>query len=458
MTMLPHIASRIFMRPLLVHPGKLEILLGVLGERIGVDPEFEPTETTLMRNYFMRERKLSPAANRLIESEPGGPIDAYGRRRTMYRIHRGTALIPIIGTLINRGAFFGEDSGSVSYEGLGMQIATAALDPAVRAILLDIDSPGGEANGMTGVADTIRAARQQKPVVALVNDMAASAAYGIAAQANEIVISDTSITGSIGVVMLHMDHSRQLEKRGVKPTFIYAGKHKVDGNPLEPLSDSVRADLQSDVDSYYNAFVKTVAAGRNKLTEESIRATEAKIFVGGEAITHRVADRVGTFAETVAALSSSASSTGYIGGSKMEASTLSFEPRGEKPASTISLTDHQAAVEAARAEGCKDGLQKGAEVGASAAMDRVRAILTSEHAADRLPYAVKFALGKIPADDAIALLAELPVQSKEQKIPPIEERTSGALNGLGNDAPKPQREQINESWDRTFKRLGIATR
>jgi hypothetical protein len=135
---------------------------------------------------------------------------------------------------------------------------------------------------MVALADAIRAARAEKPVIALVNDIAASAAYGIAAQANEVVISPTSVVGSIGVVLLHMDFSRELEKKGRKPTFIYAGAHKVDGNFLEPLSESVRADLQAEVDQY-RRLRSAVAAGRGKLTEAAGQGNRSKIYLGAGA-------------------------------------------------------------------------------------------------------------------------------------------------------------------------------
>jgi hypothetical protein len=109
-----------------------------------------------------------------------------------------------------------------SYEGLAAQLRAAGQDPEVRSVLLDISSPCGEAAGMAGLAGLIRSVRQTKPVTAFVNDMAASAAYGIASAANEIVISPTSIVGSIGVVMLHADRSGELAAQGVKRTLTHS--------------------------------------------------------------------------------------------------------------------------------------------------------------------------------------------------------------------------------------------
>src|SRR5262245_49377684 len=157
---LPHIAARIFGRPLLIDPRKAEMLLAILGERIGIDA----VDVGHIDSIFRRARLESPAANRMI-GEPGGPYDQSGRRQLLYNVHNGVALIPIVGTLVNRGAFVGDDgSGAVSYEGLATQIAAAGQDRDVHSILLDIDSPGGEANGMAALADIIRSARAAKPV------------------------------------------------------------------------------------------------------------------------------------------------------------------------------------------------------------------------------------------------------------------------------------------------------
>ncbi|MDN3719438.1 S49 family peptidase [Roseibium salinum] len=99
--------------------------------------------------------------------------------------------------------------------------------------------------------------------------------------ATEIVTTPSAVSGSIGVVLLHADISKALSEEGVKPTLIFSGRHKVDGNPFEPLSDDVRAGLQAEVDSLYEQFLKTVAAGRgDRLTEEMARATEARTFFG----------------------------------------------------------------------------------------------------------------------------------------------------------------------------------
>lgn len=269
-------------RPLLFHPAKLEVILGALGDRLDLGLEPPP-----------------PEASRFLGHRRGG---------SNIRSVDGIALISIVGSLANRGAYVGASSGIVSYEGIGAQIREAAADRAIKAIILDIDSPGGEATGMFRLAEMIRTVRRSKRVVAYVDDLAASAAYGIASAATEIVISPTSIVGSIGVVLAHVDRSRELEAKGQRVTLIHAGAHKVDGNPFGPLSETVRADLQGEVMTFYDRFVETVLAGRPKLSAEQIRGTEAKTFIGAAAIEAGLADRVASIDDVLAGLARSSAS------------------------------------------------------------------------------------------------------------------------------------------------------
>lgn len=202
---------------------------------------------------------------------------------------------------MNRGAWVGASSGLVSYEGLTFQIQKAAKDPATKAIVLDMQSPGGEAVGAFECATVVRAVAKEKPIVAVVNGMAASAAYAIASACRAIVSIDTGISGSIGVVMMHADYSRAIDKAGITPTLIHAGAHKVDGNPYQPLPAGVKSDLQAEVDAFYEKFLETVAAGRGKrLTAKAARATEARCLIGRDALAAGLVDDTGTFADVIA--------------------------------------------------------------------------------------------------------------------------------------------------------------
>lgn len=145
---------------------------------------------------------------------------------------------------------------------LSQVMGRLAADPTIETIFLDIDSPGGYVTGTQEAADAVYAARKKKAVVALVNPLAASAAYWIASQAETIIGVPSADVGSIGVFMTHFDCSAMMEQAGVKPTFVYAGEYKVEGNSYEPLGDEAKAFFQSQVDSTYSDFINAVARGR----------------------------------------------------------------------------------------------------------------------------------------------------------------------------------------------------
>ncbi|MGR4927287.1 S49 family peptidase [Bradyrhizobium sp. CAR08] len=137
-----------------------------------------------------------------------------------------------------------------------------AADPTIETIFLDIDSPGGYVTGTQEAADAVFAARKKKSVVALINPLAASAAYWIASQAETIIGVPSADVGSIGVFMCHYDCSAMLADLGVKPTYIYAGEYKTEGNSSQPLSEEGKAFYQSEVDGTYSDFINAVARGR----------------------------------------------------------------------------------------------------------------------------------------------------------------------------------------------------
>jgi signal peptide peptidase SppA len=292
--LLVHIADRVLNRPLMVTPEKLAMIAQVLEGRIGIDAsEFAAIEAEQLRN--------GPDASRFVgQFDLANPNDPKSVKpyRTM---DKGVALINVFGSLVNRGAWIGARSGMTSYEGLKYQLAAAAADRDVTSIILDIDSPGGEAVGAFEVADAVRAASKSKDVVAVVNGMAASAAYAIASGAPTIITTASGISGSIGVVLMHADYSHALHDKGITPTLIHAGARKVDGSPYKPLTDDVKAELKAEVDSFYDLFVGSVAQGRKgKMTDAQIRATQARTYIGADAVKVGLADAVGTF-ETVLA-------------------------------------------------------------------------------------------------------------------------------------------------------------
>jgi signal peptide peptidase SppA len=267
---LTHIAGRLFNTPLLIHRAKLDAILAVLGPRVGW-PEAKSA--------------VPVPAPRASSASRQGDI----------------AVIPIHGTLVRRALGLEAASGLASYQEIGAQIDRAVADPAVAGIVLDIDSPGGEAGGVFELAERIRAATREKPVWAVANDQAFSAAYALAAASDEVFVTRTGGVGSIGVIAMHADQSRKDEQDGYRFTAIYAGSHKNDFSPHAPLSDDARSALQAEVDRLYGIFTESVAQHRG-LTVEAVRETEARLYFGGDAVAAGLADRVGTLADAVSAM------------------------------------------------------------------------------------------------------------------------------------------------------------
>lgn len=278
MNLLPHMAARLFGAPLMIHRPKLEVILAVLGPRIG----------------------LPQGSN-----QAAVPANAIPNRSSPASA-TGIAVLPIYGTLVRRTVGLETESGIASYQELARMLDTAVADPNVAAILLDIDSAGGESGGVFDLADRVAAAAKRKPVWALANDMAFSAAYAIGSAASRFVVTRTGGVGSIGVIAMHADQSVKDAKDGVRYTTVFAGARKNDLNPHEPISDEAHAFLKAEVGRVYDLFVDTVARHRN-LSADAVRVTEAGIYFGSDAVAAGLADAVGTFDDVLLELTDSLS-------------------------------------------------------------------------------------------------------------------------------------------------------
>lgn len=227
-----------------------------------------------------------------------GPLAAEGLRmavRPPRQLAEGVMVLPIYGLITQRGGYYGCGTQEV------WQCLSAALvDPAVTAIVLEHDSPGGEVYGVEELAVKIREARGTKPIVSHVNSLSASASYYIASQADEVVITPSGEAGSVGVYTVHEDWSGALDQMGVKVEFISAGEGKVDGNPYAPLSDEARADMQAQVDRYYAMFVAAVAKGRKVGAAKIKGEWQAKVWGAKECVSMGLADSVGTLEVAIA--------------------------------------------------------------------------------------------------------------------------------------------------------------
>jgi len=223
------------------------------------------------------------------------------RERAVAEREGSVAIIPVRGVIANRMNMMGAISGGTSSEGLSHAISAALTDPAVKAIVLDVDSPGGAVMGADELSAQIFAARGRKPIVAQVDGSAASAAYWIASAAEEVVVTPSGQVGSIGVLAAHDDLSTAVEKAGLRKTVVSAGKYKNEGSPFEPLSEEARAYLQARVDAAYAAFVERVAANRG-VSAGAVRNGfgEGRMVDAKLALREGMVDRIATMSETLA--------------------------------------------------------------------------------------------------------------------------------------------------------------
>jgi len=210
------------------------------------------------------------------------------------------AVIPIHGVIAHRADSFAASSGGTSVEMISKALQRAVRDDEVKAVVLDIDSPGGSVEGIPELAAKIAQAAAVKPVVAQVNALAASAAYWLASQATEIIATPSGSVGSIGVYMLLVDESEALAKEGVKINAISAGDKKLEGAPWLPLDDDGRAHLQVQVDQVYQTFVGMVAAGREaSVADIKTQYGQGRMYLAKEALKRGMIDRIATFDDTL---------------------------------------------------------------------------------------------------------------------------------------------------------------
>lgn len=278
----PHIIGAVAATPWAIHPSKGRAILEVLRERAirgapaaldAHDDEYERTQA----------ERMTPAQDRKIAAQDGG-----------------VAVLPLLGVISQRMDMMTEFSGGTSTERFAKQFMSLVSNGDVKAIIIDVDSPGGAVTGTPELAEIIFNARGSKPIIAQVNSLAASAAYWIAAAASEVVCTPTGEVGSIGVYTVHEDISKMLEAEGFKETFIYAGKYKVEGNPYEPLGDDAKAAMQSRVDDYYGMFLRDVAKGRGvSVSDVEKNYGQGRVFGAEDALKAGMIDRVGTMAQTL---------------------------------------------------------------------------------------------------------------------------------------------------------------
>jgi signal peptide peptidase SppA len=213
-------------------------------------------------------------------------------------------LINIAGPLINADhpilAFF----GVATYPAIRRAVVSAAKDAAIDHIVLAVDSGGGAVNGVVDTAELIaRVNAKVKPVTTMAHGTMASAAYWLGASAEKVHASKTSITGSIGVLMVHLDRTKQLEDAGIKPTVLRAGKYKALLNPFEKPTDAALEQQQAQLDAAYRLFVQHVADARGVDYDQADRKmAQGREFFGAAAVDAGLIDSITTLDAVLSAL------------------------------------------------------------------------------------------------------------------------------------------------------------
>ncbi|TXL72551.1 S49 family peptidase [Vineibacter terrae] len=290
----PRVAARLFGRPLAIDPPRLKAIMDALGERIVIGAfDDDDGEALPSRADIMARRLGAIAGGKMVQVADG--MGEY------CLTPGGVAVIPVVGPLAQRFDWLAAVCGFATYEGLGATLDAVVQDGAVRAILFDGDTPGGEAMGMFDLADKVMAARAVKPVWACANGLAASAGYGVLGSAGRLTLPRMGYVGSIGMLAIHVDRSGEDEQRGLKYSAIYSGKRKIDGWDHAPLTKDARTRLQEDIDDGRRMFADLVAR-QGRIDQKAALDTEADLFRDAEAVDLGLADYVMSFDDTLAEL------------------------------------------------------------------------------------------------------------------------------------------------------------
>jgi len=321
----------------------------------------------------------------------------------------GVAIIPVTGPLFRYANIFTAISGASSYALIARDFMSALENPQITSIILDIDSPGGEVNGVSELASMIFEARGTKPIIAYASGDAASGAYWIASAADEIVVSETSALGSIGVVGIYRGKSA---KESAETVEIVSSQspHK----RLDPMSDDGRAKLQTRIDSMADVFVSTIARNRSVTADHVLEHYGGgDVMIGAHAVNAGLADRIGSLERLIIELSSSKTQS-----PPQEGFFSSTQPKKEKKPMNLEQlkTDHPDLVASLHAEGSAKEKQ------------RLKDILSCEAAEGRQKLAQEIALHtEINAMDAQHLMKSAPKDEPEKSQSSSFERVMSSI-------------------------------
>lgn len=351
------IIARLFNQPLAVLPQTAAIVLGAIGPRLDVTQLFVATEGRALALPELEQL----AADRRMEIEARAGVDRRAKTmpadRLMF-VHKGVAHVGVRGETVSENGI-GPMSGFTGYDGIVASVQSADADPNVRGILLDIDSPGGEVSGLFEACAILMARRGTKPMRAMIRGVGASAAYQVAACADEITLHELGMAGSNGCLSMHADFSGALDQEGIKVTLFTSGAHKADGNPFEPLPEDVVSRVQAMVDTSAERLFAHVAAARG-IKAADVKAQQAQVFMGEEAVAAGLVDKIMSWQDSMdefeAAVNGSGARPAAAAPSGVSAKGPKMDPNASAPAAETTPEFTQANLDAARAEGRTEGV------------------------------------------------------------------------------------------------------
>ena len=318
-----------------------------------------------------------------LQARTGRPLD--NARRVSMR--DGVAVIPVTGPIFRYANLFSEISGATSTQVLATDIQAALDNKFVRAIVLDMNTPGGEATGINELANLIREGRKIKPIKAYGGGLMASAGYWLGSAADEIIIDDTAMLGSIGVLMSYLDTSERDTKAGVRRVEIVSSQSP--DKRVDPATDEGRTKVQAVVDGLAELFVAAVATNRNTTPEKVLSDFgRGGVLIGRAAIKAGMADRIGSLETVIAELAGSAGTSNTpkattrnsIMSSKSGQVTVSTTDDLRQAlaagytADQITIASNDAAIATARAEGETAGRTAATTDAVKAERERINAV------------------------------------------------------------------------------------
>ena len=360
-----------------------------------------------------------------------------------YVVVDGILQIPVMGALLNR---FTRQIGTYAtgYQYIERAFFRGVDDPQVKGIALVIDSNGGEAAGCFELVDKLYAARGTKPIKAFVADRAYSAAYAIASAADEIVVARSGGTGSVGVMTMHVSLAGALEQNGIEVTFIFAGKHKVDGNRFEPLKSDTKKRMQKQIDRLYGEFTETVARDR-KMSDDAVRDTEALTYDAQESIDIGFADREGELEDEMIAFSEAVDLV------KREDEMTGKTEQQTPPAGTFTQADVDTASASAASDARKAERARFTAVTSNAAYKGREALASKLLETDMTAEAIVAALDAAPAAAAPAPTKEAPKGGADQFVQHMNNDSHPNVEGTSaqteeEDTPEAHAKRILQAY------------